>query len=248
MTINNSIIVKIGGKILENRENLEFTLSQFKSLLHGDILQKVIIIPGGGLRADFIRSMDDKLKIGDDLAHWMAIYAMNYNGVKLCNNFKEVNCTDNYEMLQTWLKSENEKGIFVFLPYDYLSREDQLPHNWDVTSDSITLYLAYKLKLKECYLIKDVDSIMINEKGQEKAIKEMTTSDYIKFKNSNRLESEMFGASKFKKSQPVDSYLLFLIDKTKVSCVLLNGIASKSRILEYFDITKTQNRTYTKIY
>ena len=95
MPINKSIIVKIGGRILENRENFESTLSQFKSLINDDILQKVIIIPGGGSRADFIRSMDDKLSIGDDLAHWMAIYAMNYNGVKLCEKFSELNCIDN---------------------------------------------------------------------------------------------------------------------------------------------------------
>ena len=248
MTMNKSIIVKVGGKILENRNNIESTLNQFKSLLSNEMLQKVIIVPGGGSLADFVRQIDDKLDIGDDLAHWMAIYAMNHNGVNLCKNFTELKCIDNYDELQSCLNSEYEKGIFVFIPYDFLSQEDQLPHNWEVTSDSITLYLTHKLKLKECYLIKDVDGIIVNEKGQKKVIKEMTTSDYIKFKNSNSLEIKMFGASKFKKSQPVDSYLLFLIDKTKVSCIILNGIASNSRIFEYFDKSKTQNRTYTKIY
>ena len=248
MSMNKSIIIKVGGKVLENRDNIESTLNQFKSLLNDDILHKVIIIPGGGSLADFVRIIDDKLNIGDDLAHWMAIYAMNHNGVKLCNDFNEIKCIDNYNTLQTCFKSESEKGIFVFLPYEFLSQEDQLPHNWEVTSDSITLYLAYKFKLKECYLIKDVDGIMTIEKGQEKVIREMNTSDYTKFKNSNRLEIKMVGTSQFKKSQPVDSYLLFLIDKTNVSCVILNGIASKSRILEYFDIKKSQNRTYTKIY
>jgi aspartokinase-like uncharacterized kinase len=248
MPMNKSIIVKVGGKILENRDNIESTLNQFKSLLSDEMLQKVIIIPGGGSLADFVRIIDDKLNIGDDLAHWMAIYAMNHNGVKLCNDFKEIICIDNYRKLQTLLKSESEKGIYAFLPYEFLSQEDQLPHDWEVTSDSITLYLAHRLELKECYLIKDVDGIMIHEKGQEKVIQEMTTSDYITFKNSKRLESTTFVTSKFKKSQPVDSYLLCLIDKTNVSCVILNGIASKTGILEYFGTKKTQNRTYTKIY
>ena len=246
--MNKSIIIKVGGKILEKRDNIESTLNQFKSLLSDEMLQKVIIIPGGGSLADFVRRIDDKLNIGDHLAHWMAIYAMNHNGIKLCNDFNEVNYTDNYNTLQTFLQSESENGLFVFLPYDFISQEDQLPHNWEVTSDSITLYLAYKLKLKECYLIKDIDGIMINENGQEELIKEMTTSDYIKYKNSNRLESMTFGTNKFKKSQPLDSYLLSLIDKTKVSCVILNGIASKSGILEYFDISKTKSSSYTKIY
>ena len=64
-------------------------------------------------------------------------------------------------------------------------------------------------------------------------------SDYIQLKNSNRLKIKMSGSNNFKKSQPVDSYLLFLIDKTNVSYIILNDIVSKSRILEYFDTKKT---------
>ena len=248
MATHRSIIVKIGGKILENRESIESTISQFKSLMDNDILQKVIIIPGGGSRADFIRSMDDKLNLGETLAHWMAIYAMNHNGVELCKRFNELYCIINYIELQETLKSESKKLISVFLPYDYLVQEDQLPHSWEVTSDSITLYLADKLELKECYLIKDIDGIIVNENGQERIIMEMTTSEYKKFKNMNKIEIKNVNPSELKKTQPIDSYLLSLIDNSKISCVILNGTVSKSRIIEYFDDKKVQNRVYTKIY
>ena len=75
-----------------------------------------------------------------------------------------------------------------------------LIQNWEVTSDSITLYLAHKLKLKECYLIKDVDGIIVNDKGKEKIIREMNTSDYLILKNSNMMKIKMSDANKFKKS------------------------------------------------
>lgn len=248
MSTPKSIIVKLGGNILENRENIESTISQFKSLINDNILQKVIIVPGGGARADFIRSMDDKLNLGATLAHWMAIYAMNHNGVELCKRFNELYYIINYIELQETLKSESKKLISVFLPYDYLVQEDQLPHSWEVTSDSITLYLADKLELKECYLIKDVDGIIANENGQERVITELTTSDYTQFRNTNNIEIKNRYPSELKKSQPIDSYLLSLIDKSKIPCIILNGIASKSRIIEYFEETKMQDRSYTKIY
>jgi hypothetical protein len=243
--MNKSIIIKIGGKILENRENIESTLSQFKSLVQEDVLQKVIIIPGGGSLADFIRSIDDKLNIGDELAHWMAIYAMDRNGIELCKNFSELNCINNYKELQAFLINDTGKSISVFLPYDYLVQEDQLPHNWKVTSDSISLHLANNLELRECYLIKNVEGIIVNINGQEKVIKEMTTGDYIKFKNNKMIEIK---TKELKKSQPVDSYLLSLIEKTKIPCIILNGMPSKSRIIEYFKDKKIKNRIYTKIY
>jgi len=246
MTINKSIIIKIGGKILENRENLESTLSQFKSLINDGVLQKIIIIPGGGSLVDFIRNIDHKLNIGDDLAHWMAIYAMNHNGIELCKNFRELVCINNYKELQTFLINDISKSISVFLPYDYLVQEDQLPHNWDVTSDSITLHLANNLELRECYLIKNVDGIIVNENGQEKVVKEMTTSDYIKLKNNNMIID--IKTNELKKSQPIDSHLLSLIEKSKIPCIILNGMALKSRIIEYFKEKKIKNRIYTKIY
>ncbi|GAI77890.1 unnamed protein product, partial [marine sediment metagenome] len=55
MSIKN-IIVKIGGKILENSESIESTISQLKGILHrNSLISKIIIIPGGGSYANFIR-------------------------------------------------------------------------------------------------------------------------------------------------------------------------------------------------
>ncbi len=37
-------------------------------------------------------------------------------------------------------------GTAVILPYLLLRKHDELPHSWDVTSDSIAIWLAAKLK------------------------------------------------------------------------------------------------------
>ena len=66
----NQALFKIGGKVLGNQSNLESTMTQLSQLYEQGILLKIIIIPGGGSYANFIRLLEDKLNFGDDLAHW----------------------------------------------------------------------------------------------------------------------------------------------------------------------------------
>ncbi len=236
---HNNAVFKIGGKILEDYKNLECTISQLKKLYDDNTLQKIIIIPGGGSYANFIRSIDKKLVIGDDLAHWMAIFSMDYNGTDLNRKFPDFECIDDFEKIQ------RAKRIFcIFLPYNYLKKNDDIPHSWDVTSDSIAIYIANKLNLNECYLIKDVEGIY--NKNNE-VIKEISTIQYRELKKSGGLAEIGLSQDNLKKSKPIDSYLLTLIDKYKISCILLNGTFLNSRIFNYFKNIELQNQVYTKI-
>jgi aspartokinase-like uncharacterized kinase len=236
---HNIAVFKIGGKILEDYKNLECTISQLKKLYDDNTLQKIIIIPGGGSYANFIRSIDKKFVIGDNLAHWMAIFSMDYNGKDLNRKFTDFECIDDFEKIQ------RAKRIFcIFLPYNYLKKKDELPHSWDVTSDSITIYIANKLNLNKCYLIKEVEGIY--NKNNE-VIKEISTIQYRELKKSGSLAEIGLNQEILKKSKPIDSYLITLIDKYKISCILLNGTLLNSRIFNYFKNIELKNQVYTKI-
>ena len=52
-----SAIFKIGGKILGNSKNLINTIAQFTQLFEDNIINKIILIPGGGLLANFVRTI-----------------------------------------------------------------------------------------------------------------------------------------------------------------------------------------------
>jgi len=235
----NNAVFKIGGKILEDNKNLECTISQLKKLYKDNTLQKIIIIPGGGSYANFIRSIDKNLVLGDDLAHWMAIFSMDYNGKDLNRKFLDFECIDDFKNIQ-----RAKRISCIFLPYKYLRKKDELPHSWDVTSDSIAIYIANKLNLNECYLIKDVEGIY--NKNNE-VIKEISTIQYRELKKSGRLAEIGVNQYNLKKSKPIDSYLLTLIDKYKISCILLNGTLQNSRIINYFKNIELENQVYTKI-
>jgi hypothetical protein len=48
----------------------------------------------------------------------------------------------------------------LFFPLDFFKKKDPLPHSWDVTSDSIALYLADQYQCDLLILLKSVDGIM----------------------------------------------------------------------------------------
>ncbi len=233
-------IFKIGGKILENSNNIKSTFSQLTQLYEEKILQKIIIIPGGGSFANFVRSLDEDLQIGDDLAHWIAIYSMNYNGIILNRKYPDL------EILEELKTFQDAKQMFcIFLPYNFLREDDTLPHNWDITSDSIALYIANKLKLSRCFLIKNVDGIFNIDK---ELIKSISTFKYNELKDSNQLDNIIEDDNNVKKSKPIDPYLLKLIEKYKTPCYILNGRSNNQRIVEFFnsDILN-KKKIFTKI-
>ena len=233
-------VFKIGGKILENSNNIKSTISQLTQLYEEKILHKIIILPGGGSFANFVRSLDKDLHIGDDLAHWIAIYSMNYNGIILKRKYPDL---ETIEELKTF---QDAKQMFcIFLPYSFLREDDTLPHNWDVTSDSIALYVANKLKLNRCFLIKNIDGIFNIEK---ELIKSISTFKYSELKGSNQLDKIIEDNNNIKKSKPIDSHLLKLIEKYKMPCYILNGRPNNQRIIEFFNTDiPDEKKIYTKI-
>ncbi|MFX0000054.1 MAG: hypothetical protein ACFE9Q_06295 [Candidatus Hodarchaeota archaeon] len=234
------VLFKIGGKILEDFDNLNSTISQLRQILKEKLVQKIILIPGGGSFANFIRKVYSELKFTEELAHWMGIISMNYNGIELSKKFPELEVVEDFNELK-----KSHKNFCLFLPFQFLKEKDKLPHNWDATSDSITLYLAKELGLKECFLVKDVDGV-ISDKNQ--VIKEISTSEFKKMKNLGKLAKLPPNSEELKeRSKPIDSYLLTLINKHKISCIILNGSKINTRILNYFQSVNPEEKVFTRI-
>jgi len=229
-------IFKIGGKFLERESALKNVISQLNELYQRQTFNKIVILSGGGRLANFIRLSDKTLEIGPDLSHWMAILAMDING-ELISQFSNLNATSDINEIK-----QVERIFSVFLPFSYLKRKDELPHNWEVTSDSIALYLSREMEFYECYLIKEVDGILL-EDGQLK--KNLTTDEYERLNKENKL---LAIKNKLKRSQPIDQYVPRIIDKFKIPCVILNG--NKRNIINFFNprIKQDTNKLFTKLY
>ncbi len=236
-----TIICKLGGKILEDLENIHSTISQITQLIVRNIMTRIILIPGGGSYANFVREMYDSLDLNEDLAHWMGIISMDHNGRDLKKKFPELTLIDDFNKL-----GEFTKGISIFLPFKFLRKTDELPHKWDVTSDSITLYLAKMMKLEKCFLIKNVDGIY-NE--SMKIIRKITTQEVEALKKAGNLAKTTNNLNRLKMcSEPIDNYLTYLIELYNIPCYIINGNANTRRILDFFDDSlDKKDKIYTKI-
>ena len=209
-----TVIFKIGGKILEDFDNLNSTISQLRQLYKKKLISNIILIPGCGSFANFIRNAYSELRFTEELAHWMGIISMNYNGLELIKKFPNLEATEDFNRLKNLKKS-----FCLFLPFQFLKDNDKLPHSWDATSDSITLFLAKELGLNECFLIKDVDGIL-NKKNQ--VIKEISTLEFKEMKELRKLTELKSDSEELKeRSKPIDPYLTILIDRYKISCIIL---------------------------
>jgi len=244
--IEDIILVKLGGKILSNQKYLHSTLDQFETLLYQKkILKKVLLLPGGGNYANFVRKIDQKLSINEDLAHWSAILAMNWNGAELHDKVENSNLISKFSKLKKKLNDERIlRNFLIFQPLDFLMETDELPHTWDVTSDSIALYLAYKLELNRCFLIKDIDGILDKN---FKLVKNLTTQEYKQMKKEGELANFPKNSTFFKKSRPIDKYSLGLIERYNLECILLNGLHLDKIILKFFIKSSEKDKIYTKI-
>ncbi|MEJ2249529.1 MAG: hypothetical protein P8Y70_11450 [Candidatus Lokiarchaeota archaeon] len=243
----NVIVVKISGSILENEKNLDIVLDQLKEVLNNlNTLKCILIIPGGGSYANFIRKIDHRISLEKDLSHWEAIYAMEYNATQILKKFPNLFSINKPEQLLDILGgNKNKKFLSIFLPFEYLYEKDELPHEWNVTSDSVTAYIAYKLGISQCFLIKNVDGI-ISKNGE--IIREIASNDLKTLIENSNLKKIRSPNSEYKESQPIDSYILNIIRNFNINVIILNGSTNKSKILNYFLKSKDREKVYTKIY
>ena len=144
------MIIKIGGSVAKELDSLG-------SEIHN--LSKCLIVPGGWIFADKVRVIDRMEPLNPSASHWMAILSMNIYGYYLADIL-------DIELLEPSKLEDlkNLSGVKVVLPYIILKKYDELPHTWDVTSDSISIWLASKVG--ETEVIKLTASGGIIEDGQ----------------------------------------------------------------------------------
>jgi 5-(aminomethyl)-3-furanmethanol phosphate kinase len=141
-------VIKVGGALLSIRDALPRALT---ALEHLSLQHSLLVIPGGGPFADTIRSLHETHALTPDDAHWMAILGMDQYAILLASRIR------NAELVQRrWeiARAAARGRIPVLAPYRWLREADPLPHSWDVTSDSISAWVAAAIGARRLILIK----------------------------------------------------------------------------------------------
>ena len=155
----NLIVVKIGGSLIKHPVELRKLCQALTSYTWDTYC---IIIPGGSVFADLIRTIDEEWKLSDSSAHWMAIYGMHQYGLLLSDLLPKSQVIDS----AIPLLDPSYLMPFILLPARFLQVHDELPHDWMITSDTIALFIAQHLKATKLILVTDVDGVFTSSPNE----------------------------------------------------------------------------------
>jgi len=168
------VVVKIGGSLIKEAPELvdrlvrEFGSENPDSVNEmeesGRLPFSILIVPGGGIFADTVRTADEHFSLSADAAHWMAILGMEQYACYLQDK-SGATVTDSITDLPP--------GVSILFPYRLLKAEDPLPHTWDVTSDTIAAWVAVQIGAV-FFKVTDVDGIF----KEGKLVREISASDF----------------------------------------------------------------------
>ena len=141
-------VVKLGGSALADTAHFHAALSAIGAAAAACPL---LVVPGGGPFADAVREMDRRLRLSDDAAHWMAVLAMDQSAHLVAEHLTESVVVTSPGEIAGALGAAR---VPVLAPSRWLQEADPLPHDWDVTSDSIAAWVAGCVGARRLVLIK----------------------------------------------------------------------------------------------
>ncbi len=119
---------------------------------HGD--GRVVIVPGGSVFADAVREAQLISGISDGTAHHLALLAMDQYGLMLADMHDGlVTASSELELAE---RSYQHRGI-VWLPSKMVMMDEDIPQNWEVTSDSLSAWLAKKINARYLVIVKSAN-------------------------------------------------------------------------------------------
>lgn len=141
-------VVKVGGS-LYRQPSLARVMTRLARLFAE---RNALVVPGGAVFADQVRSAQKRWGFDDATAHNMALLAMRQYGCLLSAKSNlpttERLATDTRAI---WLPSENRN---IWLPDD----ASDMRMDWQLTSDSIALCIATRVRAQRLVLIKPVSA------------------------------------------------------------------------------------------
>lgn len=141
-------IIKIGGS-LQDSDCLHAWLQAVAR--HG--AGRLVLVPGGGRHADAIRQAQRRFGFDDHEAHVRAIEAMETHAAELVGRQPGLQPASGEDAIRHTLQAGE---VPVWLPAHMALGLSGLPASWDVSSDSLALWLARHLGATGLIMVKSI--------------------------------------------------------------------------------------------
>ena len=186
-------VIKLGGSLIEHGRAIIRNLRDYAVANN----LRLVIVPGGGPFAMAVRTLADKLS--DEAAHWMAVLEMHQYGLFLANGNAEFPLIETLDDIM-----DSDGGVSILLPYKILKDDDRLPHTWNVTSDTIAAFIAYKLG-ERCFIkLTNVDGIL---DAEGRVIERVEIEEIVKKDNNTCIDDALPG----------------FLSEHNMYCIIVNG-------------------------
>ncbi|MDR3063051.1 MAG: delta 1-pyrroline-5-carboxylate synthetase [Methanobrevibacter sp.] len=211
-------VVKVGGSLFPKK-----AIELVKSLKN----TKILIVVGGGEFANLIRKYDGEVEFSNDISHETAIDSMEIMA-KLLND--KIDFTKIVYTIEEAKKASSDGFIPILIVSKLLKENDPLKHSWEVTSDSISAYIANLLKAK-LLISTNVKGIYTRNPSHQDAIfiDEINAKNLLTFDESS-----------------IDLMLPKLLLRFGIDCFVVNG-NYPMRVLSIINSDKNHNFQYTLI-
>ena len=154
------VVVKVGGSLLGWPELPGRLTTWLDTQRANDPTEELVLVAGGGAAADWIRSLDRVYGLGEDVAHALAVHALDLTAFILARLLPGSMAVDRLDMLSAARESETTP---ILVPRNVLKEierpgTDRLPATWDVTSDTIAARIAEHLQARTLVLMKSMSA------------------------------------------------------------------------------------------
>lgn len=139
-------VVKIGGSLFSYEG-----LADWLRVLGDTGGGRIVIVPGGGPFADQVRVAQARWRFPDSAGHEMALLAMEQFGLMLCGLHRGLTPAASKTSLRSVLR---QGAVAVWMPGAMVRAQAGIAANWEVTSDSLSAWLAEQLSAEALILVK----------------------------------------------------------------------------------------------
>ena len=149
-----TVIFKFGGSLL----TLPGLADKLRTVLDQCSDNDRLILTGGGASTDVVRDWSRIHQLNDKTAHWLAIASLDVNRLLLETLLSWRSISDRQEATHRWAI----ESAPLLLDFNRFARNEEakwdesLPHNWNVTSDSLAGWTALRWPADELVLLKSV--------------------------------------------------------------------------------------------
>ena len=151
---------------------------------------RAVIVPGGGPFADTVRAAQPRMGFDDRAAHRMGLLAMEQYGCAIESLHEKLSATDSLDAIRRGLL---DKEVPVWLPSRLALDAAEIPHSWDVTSDSLAAWLAGKIAATCLLLVKHVEPGRGTMRARDLAARGIVDKAFAGFLAASRTDAFILG-------------------------------------------------------